>query len=98
MSEFVKVFDCPNMPIKIPDVLKSVMRVDSDGSVYVNIKFNEKEQCDDYEKAWDCNANVPLEEMVKMIIVEDDCGKPAINVIANICDVCDFGDGGGAPV
>lgn len=90
MSVFVKIFDCPNFPLKIPDILKAVMRVDSDGSVYINVKFNEKEQCDDYELAYDCNASLPLVEMLKQLIVEDDCGVPAINIIANICDVCGF--------
>ena len=94
MSTFVKVFDCPNMPVKIPDILKSVVRIDSDGSVYINFKFNEKEQCDDYELAFECMQDIPLEEMLKTVIVEDDCGKPAINIIANICDVCDFTGGG----
>ena len=90
MSVFVKIFDCPLDVVKIPDVLRAVMRVDEDGSVYINVKFNEKEQCDDYELAWDCNATLPLEEMIKTLIVEDDCGKPALNILANICDVCGF--------
>ena len=91
MSVFLKVFDCPLDVLKIPDVLRAVMRVDADGSVYINVKFNEKEQCDDYELAFDCNAQLPLEEMVKTLIVYDDCGKPALNILANICDVCDLG-------
>ena len=77
-------------PITIPEALSQVMWQDSDGSVYLNIKFNEKEQCDDYEAGIDCLQDVTLEEMLKLIIVEDDCGNCSISILANICDVCDF--------
>ena len=80
-------------PITVPEALKQVMRQDDDGSVYLNIKFNEKEQCDDYEAGIDCLIDVSLEEMLKLIIVEDDCGKCAISILANICDVCGFTGG-----
>ena len=67
-----------------------VMRQDSDNSVYLNIKFNEKEQCDDYSSAFDCLQDIPLEDVLSTLIVEDDCGKCSINIIANVCDVCDL--------
>ena len=93
MSVFTLCIPCQT-PITIPEALKLVMRQDSDGSIYLNIKFNEKEQCDDYEAAFDCLQDTPVEDMLKNLIVEDDCGKCAINILANICDVCDFTGGG----
>lgn len=89
MSTFTLCIDCLT-PITIPQALKQVMRQDSDNSIYLNLKFNEKEQCDDYETAFECLQDVTIEEMLKLIIVEDDCGKCSINILANICDVCDF--------
>lgn len=67
-----------------------VMRQDSDNTIYLNLKFNEKEQCDDYEAAFECLQDVTAEEIAKLLIVEDDCGKCSINILANICDVCGF--------
>ena len=52
------------------------------------MKFNEKEQCDDYEPAVECGANQSAVELFAQTIVEDDCGNCAINFIANICDEC----------
>ena len=89
MSVFVKCFDCLTR-VDIPTALKSVMRQDDDGSIYINIKFNEKEQCDDYSLAYGCLGTTTMEDMIQSLIVEDDCGNCSINVIANICDECGF--------
>jgi len=89
MSVFVKVFDCPTFPVKIPDALRSLIRQDDDGGIYLNIYFNQRIDCDTYTDAYDCNALPPLEEMIKDIIVEDECGDPALNVLVNICDTCE---------
>lgn len=89
MSIFTLCIPCAS-PITVPEALKMVMRQDDDGSIYLNVKFNEKEQCDDYESAFDCMQDLPVEDMLRNIIVEDDCGKCAINILANICDVCGF--------
>ena len=67
-----------------------MMRQDDDGTIYLNLKFNEKEQCDDYESAFECLQDVTLEGIAKLLLVEDDCGVCSINILANICDVCDF--------
>jgi len=91
MSVFTVCFDC-HTPLTIPQELKSVMWQDADGSIYLNVKFNEKEQCDDYEAAFECLHDVTLEEMIRKLIVEDDCGNCAVNILANICDVCGFGE------
>jgi len=89
MSTFVKVFDCPQHPVKIPDALRSLLRQDDDGAIYLNIYFNQRNNCDLYELAYDCDALPPLEDMVKDLIVEDECGAPALNVLVNICDTCE---------
>lgn len=96
MSIFTACIPC-NVPVTIPEMWGKVLWQDSDNTIYLNIKFNEKEQCDDYENVIECAANMPLEDMLARLIVEDDCGNCAINIIANICDVCDF-TGGGGPV
>ena len=89
MSTFTLCIDCLT-PITIPEAFKTVMRQDDDGTIYLNLKFNEKEQCDDYEAAFGCLQDVTLEGLAKLIIVEDDCGYCALNILANICDVCGF--------
>ena len=74
-----------------PDILtmlKLTIVVDADGSHYLNTKFNEKEQCDDYTPAALCTTPQSLEDLLKLLIVEDDCGNCAWNFIANICDAC----------
>jgi len=88
MSVFVKVFDCPQHPVKIPDALRALIRQDDDGGIYLNIYFNQRNNCDLYEQAYGCLELPPLEDMVKDLIVEDECGDPALNVLINICDVC----------
>ena len=89
MSTFTLCFDCPTYPVKIPDMLRKILRQDDDGTFYVNIYFNQRNNCDLYELAYDCNEVPPLESMVKDIIVEDDCGDCALNVLINICDTCE---------
>lgn len=89
MSTFTLCFDCPTHPVKIPDALRGIMRQDDDGAIYLNIYFNQRNNCDLYEKSYDCNALPPLEDMVKSLIVQDDCGHCALNVLINICDTCE---------
>jgi len=89
MSEFTKCMGCLEQPVTWEDILKMVIFKDSDDSYYLNLKFNEKEQCDDYEPAVVCGANQSATELFAQTIVEDDCGNCAINFIANICDACD---------
>ena len=89
MSTFTLCIDC-HTRITIPEALAQVMRQDADGSVYINIKFNEKEQCDDYSAAFDCLQDLTIEDILRLLIVDDDCGKCSINILANICDVCGF--------
>lgn len=95
MSTFTLCFDCQT-PLTIPEALKSVLRQDSDGSVYLNVFFNDRARCtqDGGEpltavSSLGCIEDITAEELIRSIIVEDECGHCAINVLANICDVCD---------
>ena len=88
MSIFTLCFDCQT-PIKIPEALKSVIRQDDDGAIYLNIYFNQRNNCDLYDLAYNCLELPPLEGMVRDIIVEDECGHCALNVLINICDACE---------
>lgn len=87
MSVKTLCFDCAT-PLDIPDALRSVMRQDSDGSVYLNVVFNERGSCSEYSSAYDCLQNPTLEEIFHATIVQDECGLCGINILVN-CDICD---------
>lgn len=86
MSVKTLCFDCQT-PLKIPEALRGVIRQDSDGSVYINIVFNERGSCGEYESAYSCNEVPTLEEIFAGTIVEDECGMCGINILIN-CDIC----------
>lgn len=88
MSTFTECLGCLEGDVTLVTLLRLTILKDSDGSYYLNTKFNEKEQCDDYEPAVECGSDVTVEELLKRLIVEDDCGNCAWNFIANICDAC----------
>ncbi len=87
MSTFTDCIGCLE-EVDLLTILKLIIVVDGDGSYYLNTKFNEKEQCDDYSPAASCASFDSVEELIKRLIVEDDCGNCALNFIANVCDVC----------
>ena len=89
MSTFTECIGCLEQDISWETILRLIIVKDSDNSYYLNTKFNEKEQCDDYEPAVSCESHETALELVKRLIVEDDCGNCALNFIANICDACD---------
>lgn len=88
MSTFNECVGCLEQPLDFVTLLRLIIVKDSDGSYYLNTKFNEKEQCDDYVPAASCASTETVEELFARLIVEDDCGNCALNFIANICDVC----------
>jgi hypothetical protein len=75
-------------PIKIPEDLRGVIRQDTDGSVYINVVFNERGSCGEYEAAYGCHENPTLAEIFHSTIVEDECGQCGVNILIN-CDICD---------
>jgi len=87
MSVKTLCFDCQT-PLEIPDALRSVIRQDADGSVYINVVFNERGSCGEYESAYGCNEVPTLEEIFRGTIAEDECGMCGINILIN-CDICD---------
>ena len=87
MSVKTLCFDCQT-PVVIPEVLRRIMRQDSDGAIYVNIVFNERGSCGEYESAYTCLEYPTLEEIIAGTIVEDECGTCGINILVN-CDICD---------
>ena len=89
MSTFNECIGCLEGPVSWELLLRLIIVKDSDGSYYLNTKFNEKEQCDDYEPAASCDSHTTALELATQLIVEDDCGNCALNFIANICDACD---------
>lgn len=88
MSTFTECVGCLEGPLDWLTLMKLIIVKDSDDSYYLNTKFNEKEQCDDYEPAADCASTDTEIELFARLIVEDDCGNCALNFIANICDAC----------
>lgn len=88
MSLFDECIGCLEQPITFETILRLIIVKDDDDSYYLNLKFNEKEQCDDYEPAAECASHTTAEELIRRLIVEDDCDMCALNVLANICDVC----------
>ena len=87
MSVKTLCFDCQT-PVVIPEVLRGIMRQDTDGTIYLNIVFNERGSCGEYESAYDCLESPTLEEIFAGTIVEDECGQCGINILVN-CDICD---------
>jgi len=88
MSIVTLCFDC-HTPLTIPEALKSVMWQDTEGSVYLNVYYSERTNCSEYSRVYECLENMTVEEMLRSIIVTDDCGHCAINLLANICAVCE---------
>ena len=88
MSVFTECIGCLEQEVTLATLLRLTVLVDSDGSHYLNLKFNEKEQCDDYDPVPNCESPLSVENILKRLIVEDDCGYCAWNIVANICDAC----------
>ena len=84
-----RFFSCPTVPIKWDVLLKLVSVADADADEYINICYHDRDECDDYEQAFDCIQDWTLEQILKKIIKNDDCGNPAIQVLANICTACE---------
>lgn len=88
MSTFTECIGCLEQPITWETILRLIIVKDSDDSYYLNLKFNEKEQCDDYDPAASCESMDTAKELVTRLLVEDDCGFCSLNILANICDAC----------
>ena len=81
MSICNKYFGCLNGDALLESVLKSLFVTQG-----LNICYTDRVDCE-YESAFGCHQEVTLRDIFELIIVEDECGKPALNVLMNlICD------------
>jgi hypothetical protein len=94
MSLHEKCIQCKDVPITPEQIFKSLVRVDADGNFYVPLKFNLCAESD--ELAVQCNASDwTWEQLLRALIVIDDCGHCAIKVsvdagaIDMLCEECD---------
>jgi len=68
--------------------------MDSNGNKFINICYNDRGACTDgrgnatYESAFECLVDASFSDVLELIVGEDECGNPNINVLANICDEC----------
>ena len=93
MSLHEKCIQCKDVPITFDQIVRSLVRVDADGNFYIPLKFNLCAESD--ELAVGCNASdiTPL-ELLRALIVMDDCGHCSIKVsvdagaIDMLCDAC----------
>jgi len=52
----------------------------------LNLCYTDRDSCE-YEPAFGCHQEVTLRDILELIIVEDDCGKPAVNILLDfVCD------------
>lgn len=86
-----KYIGCLDPPLNWETMLQLPTVKDEDGNYFFNLYYNDLEDCEGIESAEDCLVDLSFEEVLKLIIVEDDCGRPAINVIGEICDECGLG-------
>jgi len=88
MSYCPRFFNCLNGNADLESVIKTLSVKDDDGNEFINICYTDRGNCNDYEMAFECLQDATLEDILELIIGEDDCGRPAINVLANICQDC----------
>ncbi len=101
MSVCAKYFGCRNGDPEWKAVLKALSLMDGEGNKFINICYTDRADCTDgrgnpiYESAFECLQDASFSDILELIVGEDDCGNPNINVLANICQEC--ADGGGIP-
>lgn len=101
MSVCSKYFGCLNGDPSWEAVIKALSVEDDDGNQFINICFTDRDSCYNdeqeaaYTSAFDCLQEATLSDILELIVGEDECGHPAINVLANVCESCS--DAGGDP-
>lgn len=88
MSICPKLIGCFTPHVNWKALINLLTVEDAEGNQFFNICYNDRADCRTYESAFECLQNISFEEILKLIIVEDECGHPAINVVANICEEC----------
>lgn len=94
-----RYFDCLNGSELWKSIIKSLVLEDADGNQSVNICYNERLDCENYEPAFSCLQDANFQQILRLIIGEDECGRPAINVLCDVLCECElicflFGDDG----
>ena len=89
MSICDRLIGCFTPHVNWKALLELLTVEDSEGNQYFNICYNDRAKCESYESAFDCLQDATLEEVLKLIVAEDSCGNPALQVLANICTVCE---------
>ena len=88
MSVCNKLIGCFKPKLNLAALFKLPQVKDSEDNFFINICYNDRAKCEGYEPAFDCLQDVTLEEALSLIITEDECGNPTIQILANICQEC----------
>lgn len=89
MSVCDKLIGCFTPHVSWKALINLLTVEDAEGNQFFNICYNDRGSCREYEQAYECIQDWTLEQVLKLIIVEDECGNPAIQVLANICEECE---------
>ena len=88
MSYCDRYFGCLNGDVDWKTVLKVLAIKDASDNEFINICFTDRSSCTGYESAFSCLQDATLRDVLELIVGEDACGRPAINVLGNICETC----------
>jgi len=93
MSKNTKCIQCADVPLSLETILKSLVRQDSDGNNYIPLQVLICDSDDDL--AAECGSDFTAEQLLRSVLVIDDCGHCALQVsldatsLTTICDECD---------
>lgn len=93
MSLHTKCLGCDDLPLDLETILKSLFRKDSEGNIYLPLKFNVCSSRD--ALAAECGSDYTAEQLFRAALVIDDCGHCALKVgidegsLDLICDECE---------
>ncbi len=82
-----RCISCPDNPTA-EEMFFLLLLQDLDKNEFLNINYTERNLCDDYEPAFECIQDATFEEILRLILVEDECGRCSLNVLGNVCDLC----------
>lgn len=88
MSHCTNFFSCLFGDPDFETVVKALMLKDDEGNDYINACYTDKASCEGLEAAFECLETATLRDVLELIIGQDDCGNPMINLIGNICENC----------
>jgi len=88
MSICPKLIGCFTPHVNWKALLELLTVEDAEGNQFFNICYTDRAKCSSYESAFECLQDATLEEVLKLIVVEDECGNPALQLLANICQEC----------